>query len=125
MAYNRNRNYRRTSGAGSRWMNLRYAGNCKVCGSRIAAGDFAYWDAGARTVLRMLRLTTREMEKAPMSNITKLIATVITGLLITTLAVVAAMVIVSAGHAHASTQAASFAVASHVERGGNHGHGKH
>jgi hypothetical protein len=50
MAYSRNRNYRRTSGAGSRWMRLRYAGNCKVCGSRIAAGDQAYWDASARTV---------------------------------------------------------------------------
>jgi hypothetical protein len=50
MAYNRNRNYRRPSGAGSRWMNLRFAGSCKVCGSRIAAGDLAYWDSVARTV---------------------------------------------------------------------------
>lgn len=48
MAYSRN--YRRTSSAGSRWMNLRYAGECKVCGSRIAAGETAYWDASARTV---------------------------------------------------------------------------
>jgi hypothetical protein len=51
MAYNRNRNYRLASGsAGSRWMSLRYAGSCKVCGSRIAAGEQAYWDANARTV---------------------------------------------------------------------------
>jgi hypothetical protein len=50
MAYNRNRNYRRTSGAGSRWMQLRYADTCKVCGARIAVGETAYWDAGARTV---------------------------------------------------------------------------
>jgi hypothetical protein len=51
MSYNRNNKYRRsTSGAGSRWMNLRYSGNCKVCGAHIAAGDLAYWDAGARAV---------------------------------------------------------------------------
>lgn len=50
MAYNRNRNYRRASSAGSRWMNLRYAGACKVCGSRIPAGELAYSDASARTV---------------------------------------------------------------------------
>jgi hypothetical protein len=31
-------------------MDLRYAGTCKVCGARIAAGDRAYWDASARTV---------------------------------------------------------------------------
>ena len=31
-------------------MSLRYAGSCKVCGSRIAVGDQAYWDASARTV---------------------------------------------------------------------------
>src|ERR1700752_3860919 len=48
MAY---RNYRRPSGsAASRWMNLRFAGACKVCGSRIAAGELAYWDSVARTV---------------------------------------------------------------------------
>lgn len=34
----------------SRWMNLRYAGACKVCGGSVPAGGFAYWDAGARTV---------------------------------------------------------------------------
>ena len=49
-AYNRRGNYRRSSGAGSRWMNLRYAGQCKVCGGRIAASESAYWDASARTV---------------------------------------------------------------------------
>ncbi len=53
MAYNNrsyNRNRRSASRAGSRWMALRYAGTCKVCGSRIAAGAWAYWDAAARTV---------------------------------------------------------------------------
>jgi hypothetical protein len=50
-AYSRRGIYRRsTSGGGSRWMSLRYAGSCKVCGSRIAAGETAYWDAGAKTV---------------------------------------------------------------------------
>jgi hypothetical protein len=31
-------------------MDLRYAGVCKVCSTRIPAGDLAYWDASARTV---------------------------------------------------------------------------
>jgi hypothetical protein len=31
-------------------MALRFAGSCKICGSRIAAGETAYWDAGAKTV---------------------------------------------------------------------------
>ena len=44
------RNSYRRSGAGSRWMDLRYAGTCKVCGARVAAGQRGYWDAGARTV---------------------------------------------------------------------------
>jgi hypothetical protein len=43
-------NHRRSAGSGSRWMSLRYLGECKVCGSQIAAGDSAYWDASARTV---------------------------------------------------------------------------
>jgi len=50
MAYNRNYRRNRSTGAGSRWMPLRYAGSCKVCGSAIAVGDHAYWDANARTV---------------------------------------------------------------------------
>lgn len=51
MSYNRNNKYRRnTSGAGSRWMPLRYAGSCKVCGASIPKDDLAYWDASARTV---------------------------------------------------------------------------
>jgi hypothetical protein len=51
-AYNGRGTYRRSagSGGGSRWMNLRYAGVCKVCGNRVAAGDRGYWDASARTV---------------------------------------------------------------------------
>jgi hypothetical protein len=53
MAYNRggySRSRRSSTGSGSRWMALRFAGACKVCGARIAAGETAYWDAGARTV---------------------------------------------------------------------------
>jgi hypothetical protein len=42
--------YRRTGSAGSRWMQLRYAGVCKVCGQPLPAGTNAYWDASARTV---------------------------------------------------------------------------
>ncbi len=52
MGYNRNGHRRNAnrSGGGSRWMNLRYAGTCKVCGNAIPAGTFAYWDSAARTV---------------------------------------------------------------------------
>jgi len=49
MSYYRN-NRRSSSGTGSRWMDLRYAGTCKICDSAIPAGDRAYWDAGPRTV---------------------------------------------------------------------------
>jgi hypothetical protein len=31
-------------------MSLRYPGTCKVCGSSLAAGALAFWDAAARTV---------------------------------------------------------------------------
>jgi hypothetical protein len=49
--YYRRSGYRqRTGGAGSRWMNLRYAGTCKVCAKTLPAGTFAYWDASARMV---------------------------------------------------------------------------
>jgi len=51
MAYHRNNKYRSGStGGGSRWMPLRYAGTCKICGHAIAKGETAYWDASARTV---------------------------------------------------------------------------
>jgi hypothetical protein len=51
MTYHRNSRSRRSStGSWSRWMQVRYAGVCRVCGSRIAAGEQAYWDASARTV---------------------------------------------------------------------------
>jgi hypothetical protein len=52
MAYNRRYNSARRSNnsQGSRWMDLRYAGTCKVCGSHIPAGTRAFWDAGAKTV---------------------------------------------------------------------------
>jgi hypothetical protein len=49
MSYHKS--YRRGgSGGGSRWMALRYAGHCKVCGAAIPAGASAYWDSAARTV---------------------------------------------------------------------------
>lgn len=34
----------------SRWMNLRYAGTCKVCGNGIPEGTLAFYDAGTKTV---------------------------------------------------------------------------
>ena len=40
----------RRSSLSSRWMSLRYAGTCKVCGCPLPAGALAFWDAGARTV---------------------------------------------------------------------------
>jgi hypothetical protein len=48
-AYRRGRASGRRS-FGSRWMSLRYAGTCKVCGRSVPAGALAFWDAGARTV---------------------------------------------------------------------------
>jgi len=37
-------------GAGSRWLTLRYAGSCKVCGAELPAGSFAFCDAATRAV---------------------------------------------------------------------------
>jgi hypothetical protein len=31
-------------------MNLRYAGQCKICREPIAQGELAYWDVAARSV---------------------------------------------------------------------------
>lgn len=43
--------YRRTSGGGgSRWMNMRYAGTCRVCGKRAPAGKTAFWDAATKQI---------------------------------------------------------------------------
>jgi hypothetical protein len=39
-----------SSAARSRWIELRYAATCKVCGTAIPKGTLAYWDAAARTV---------------------------------------------------------------------------
>jgi hypothetical protein len=54
MAYNRRRYGARTGaarrGPNSRWMDLRYAGVCKVCGVAVPAGARAYWDGAAKTV---------------------------------------------------------------------------
>ena len=42
---------RRVTGSrGSRWMALRYAGTCKVCGTRVPAGTTAYYDSAARSI---------------------------------------------------------------------------
>lgn len=40
--------YRQRTGSGSRWTDLRYAGTCKVCGTKLPAGSRAYGDAGRR-----------------------------------------------------------------------------
>lgn len=34
----------------SRWMALRYAGTCHVCGSRVAAGQTGYYDQTTRDI---------------------------------------------------------------------------
>lgn len=55
MAYRSNyrggygRNTRRSTG-GSRWMDLRYKGTCKVCKRQVPAGERAFYDAESRTV---------------------------------------------------------------------------
>ncbi|AGK88006.1 hypothetical protein M041_gp13 [Mycobacterium phage Severus] len=41
--------YRNRRPSGSRWMNLHFAGTCKVCGQEIKAGSRAYWDRANRT----------------------------------------------------------------------------
>lgn len=50
MAYNRYNRSRSVSASRSRWMELRYAGTCRVCGENIPAGATAYWDAAAKKV---------------------------------------------------------------------------
>ena len=52
--------------------------------------------------------------------IARLIATVLTGLILATLVTV--VVLIGVGHAHAGTQAASYAV-EYAQRGGHGGHG--
>jgi hypothetical protein len=52
-----------------------------------------------------------------MNTIARLIATVIFGLLVTTIAVVIGMTILGMGHAHAGTHAAAYAV-EYAQRGG-------
>lgn len=39
-----------TEGSSDRRMNLRYAGNCRVCGTGIAAGSSAFYERARRTV---------------------------------------------------------------------------
>jgi hypothetical protein len=59
-----------------------------------------------------------------MNPITKLIASTVVGLIVATL--VAVVVLISAGHAHAGMTSSTntFAV-SYIERGGGHGHRTH
>ena len=47
MSYRYRNSPRRSS---SRWMALRYAGVCKVCGTSLPVDARAFWDASARTV---------------------------------------------------------------------------
>lgn len=54
-----------------------------------------------------------------MNPITRLIATVITGLILATL--VAVGLLIGTGHAHAGTQAASSYAVEYAQRGGGHG----
>lgn len=63
MSYNRYNRNRRSTG-GSRWMALRYAGICKVCGTRIPAGTTAFYDSAAKTV------TCHNMECADADGLT-------------------------------------------------------
>ena len=65
----------RRGGSGSRWMDLRYAGTCKVCGAQLPAGSRAYWDAGARAVTCSAlscceadELTTQQWSGPPVSG---------------------------------------------------------
>ena len=58
-----------------RWMDLRYAGTCKVCGARIGKGERGYWHAGARTVTCSALscceadgLTTQQWSGSPVSG---------------------------------------------------------
>jgi hypothetical protein len=66
---------RRAGGSGSRWMDLRYAGTCKVCGAALPAGERAFWDASAKTVTCWLLacceadgLTRQEWQGSPVSG---------------------------------------------------------
>lgn len=34
----------------SRWMSLKFAGVCKVCGSTVPAGESAFWDSATRKI---------------------------------------------------------------------------
>lgn len=54
----------RTTGT-SRWMDLRYAGTCKVCTTELPAGARAFFDARARTV------TCTNIECAKADGLTK------------------------------------------------------
>lgn len=73
MAYNRyNRNAQPKP---SRWMNLRYAGTCKVCGSTVAEGGRAFYDAASREITceqmaccEADNLTAREWSGSPVSG---------------------------------------------------------
>ena len=59
----------------SRWMNLKYAGTCKVCGTTVAAGEHAFYDAAARQITcdkmdccEADNLTAREWAGSPVSG---------------------------------------------------------
>jgi len=50
MSYGRRYNNNGRASRGSRWMNLRFAGKCKVCRTVVPAGELAFYDSSAKTV---------------------------------------------------------------------------
>jgi len=70
MAYRSNyrggygRNTRRSTG-GSRWMDLRYPGVCKVCGKKVPAGERAFYDADSK------KITCWDLECCVADNLTE------------------------------------------------------
>jgi hypothetical protein len=59
--------YRRRarSSSGSRWMQLRYPGDCKMCGEHLAAGATAYWDSATH------RITCEDLECCERDGLTR------------------------------------------------------
>ena len=48
-----------------RELRLRYSGNCRLCGTPLAAGERARWDPGTRTIHRLVCPTTRSVPDEP------------------------------------------------------------
>jgi hypothetical protein len=57
--------------AGSRYLNLRWAGRCVACGTDLNAGTRAWWDAGTRTVKCLdcrIQAPVHDLSTAPASS---------------------------------------------------------